>query len=182
MKRLYFVRHGLSEANAEGIISGQLETPLTDIGRHQAKQVAKQIKDNDYEIDLIVSSPMSRARQTAFIIADIIAYPLNRIVLEPLLMERNYGQLQGTSLDEFYARFTYQDVDKIPDAETIEALQQRAEMALGSIKKFGELAILVVSHGAFGRSFRRAVNGQPHTLEYVGPLDRMNNAEIIELI
>lgn len=182
MKKLYFVRHGLSQDNTERIISGQSETPLTEKGRAQAEQVGQTLKDGDYQIDKIVSSPMSRARQTAFIVADIIAYPLNKIVLEPLLMERNYGQLQGTSLDEFYSRFTYQDIDKVPDAESVEALQQRAEMALGSIRKLGGSAILVVSHGAFGRSFRRAVNGQPHTLEYVGPLDRMDNAEIIELI
>src|SRR5690606_2527197 len=67
MKKLYFIRHGLSVMNRQGVFSGSIDTPLTDEGRKQAKRAGKLARD--FGIDYIVSSPLARALETAQIIA-----------------------------------------------------------------------------------------------------------------
>ena len=68
MKKLYFIRHGLSEGNVQEIWSGSTDTPLHTEGRAQAKAAGQKAKK--LKIDLVVSSPMSRAKETAEIICD----------------------------------------------------------------------------------------------------------------
>src|SRR5580765_3395811 len=91
MKHLYFVRHGLSENNKLSIFSGQTESPLADEGREQARQAGQQAKD--LHIDHIISSPLSRAHETAQIIAREIGYPEDKIEVSSLLVERHFGVL-----------------------------------------------------------------------------------------
>jgi broad specificity phosphatase PhoE len=64
---LYFVRHGESEANAGGRFAGQTDSPLTALGRDQAEAVARAL--SGLRFDRVVSSDLSRARDTAVAIA-----------------------------------------------------------------------------------------------------------------
>ena len=63
---IYFVRHGETDYNLEGIVQGQLDIPLNKKGIHQANEIKNKLKDLD--IDIIFSSPLLRAKQTAEII------------------------------------------------------------------------------------------------------------------
>ena len=67
--RLYVVRHGQSESNMQGKWGGHYNTPLTSKGSEQAKQLADELANINFEI--IVSSSLIRARQTAEIITNI---------------------------------------------------------------------------------------------------------------
>src|SRR6059058_1306401 len=95
MKHLYFVRHGLSVMNKKGVFSGRTETPLDPEGIKQAEAAGREAKE--LNIDLIVSSPMERCRETATIIAQQIGYPVADILFEDLFMERAFGVLEGTA-------------------------------------------------------------------------------------
>lgn len=95
MKRLYFIRHGQSVLNLEETYAGQLDTPLTDYGREQAKIAG--METALIGIDIIISSPLSRAYETAQIVAREIGYPEHDIITYDLLKERSLGSLQGKS-------------------------------------------------------------------------------------
>lgn len=170
MKRLYFIRHGQSEMNVLGLFAGRIETPLTEEGRRQATKAGKKAKD--LGIDFIVSSPLSRAHDTARLVAKEIGYPEDKIALSELLLERNYGSMEGRP---------YSDNARNNDfsgSESKKELLARARQALTMLEEIEADTILVVSHGSFGRALRH------HVLEdfpFTHP-HRIPNAEILELI
>jgi broad specificity phosphatase PhoE len=181
MKKLFFVRHGLTHMNVNGTFSGQTETSLTDEGIEQAKNTGKVIKEKLPKIDLIICSPFERTRDTAKLIANEIGYPLDKIQTHELFIERNFGILEGTRGNDFFENNEYKDIDNIENAEKIEDLDKRAKEALEHVKKIDQDNILVVGHGSFGRAIRRVVSDLPHTHEYE-VYTPIGNAEIIELI
>ncbi len=184
MKRLYFVRHGLTDANVKRIWSGHFDTLLVDEGRLQAAHAGQQLLDQHISIDLIITSPLLRTQETARIIAEAINYPVEQILTEQLLIERTFGVLEGKLSDDFFQTNTYPDVDSVKGAETIENLQSRAQLLLEAMKKRPEDTILLVGHGAFGRAIRRSAQGRPHTEEYADGWENnyIKNAEIIRLL
>ncbi len=166
MKKLYFVRHGLTEMNVRSIYSGHTETSLTKEGIKQAKKAAKHAKN--LNIDYIVSSPSSRAIETAKIIAKEIGYPLNDIHTNSLFMERNFGSLEGKPWNPDI------DIDGIADVESIDSLLARAKLAVGFLKTLPAKNLLVVSHGQIGRAMRHHLL-EDYPFDYV---NRLQNAEI----
>src|SRR5262245_52434337 len=92
--KLYFIRHGETQDNIDNILTGQRDIPLTQHGRAQAKAATAEIKP--LGITLIVTSDLSRAVDTARIIASGIGYPEERIVATPDLREVELGSLTGT--------------------------------------------------------------------------------------
>ncbi len=168
MKHIYFVRHGLSVMNEKGIFSGRSETILSPKGIIQAEQVGRQLKN--YQIDYIIASPSQRTKQTAKIISKQINFKINKIVYNELLLERDYGLLEGKP---YIAGL--KDYDGI---ETIEDLITRASKAWLILKTIPADNILVISHGAIGRALRHVIN--PKIPFYNST--KLNNAEIIQLI
>ncbi len=182
MKKLFFVRHGETDTNVAGQFSGQIETSLTNAGKQQALLTGQKIKSDIPRIDYIICSPLGRAYETAKIIANEIGYPLKDIKRNSLFMERAFGVIDGTPATKFLSDPNkYKEIDDVEGAETVEQLQQRAAKALEYVQAIDHDNILIVSHGAFGRAFRRVVNKLPHTDEY-NKLLMIGNAEILELV
>src|SRR5687767_8838903 len=98
--RIYIMRLGQSADNARRLVSGSGQTPLSELGRHQVRLAAENAKH--LGIDLIVSSPMQRSVDSAYIVADVLEYPRSSILIIDELRERNQGELEGKSyaLDE----------------------------------------------------------------------------------
>lgn len=90
--RLLLVRHGETAWNADGRIQGHLDIALNEIGRAQAGRLAAKLRDEGERIDLIYSSDLARARQTAQAVADATGVPLRAT---PGLRERCFGVFQG---------------------------------------------------------------------------------------
>jgi broad specificity phosphatase PhoE len=90
----YFLRHGETEANASGIISGSLDVELTALGSEQAQAAARALAGEP--ITAIYSSPLRRARETAEPIAQALRLPVR---LVPELIERSRGELEGKPRD-----------------------------------------------------------------------------------
>lgn len=180
MKHLYLVRHGQSVLNASGHSAGHIDTPLTLEGRKQAIEAGKKARAEGLVFDLIVASPLSRAHDTAKLIAKQLGYPANKIVLHDLLKERNFGELDGQpykhDIKEWLANPFL--IDDLSGVEKIEALHKRAEEALAYLKALDADTILVVSHGAIGRSIQRVVDNK--TIH--GYVEALNNAVIHKLI
>ncbi len=171
MKHLYFVRHGLSEANKAGLRAGKhTETPLAPEGREQARQAGEQAKK--LNIDLIISSPQSRAHDTAKIIAEIIGYPVDRIELNSLFVERDLGVLEGKPWHPDL------NIDGFADVETTDTLIERMHLAHEFLRAIPHDNVLIVSHGAIGRGLRHVF----HPEIPFAPSPSFKNAEIIKLV
>lgn len=181
MRALYFVRHGESEDNSNYTWS-RPDTPLTDKGRDQAREAAKKILDQGLTFDLIVVSPLPRAKETAQIIIEAINHPVHTVEYNDLLVERNWGKLAGQTDKNFYEKRTIKDIDYVEGAEKLVAVQERASKIFDHLRSRPEATILIVGHGSFGRALRRVVNGEPHTHEYHPDLVRFKNAEIARLV
>lgn len=175
MKKLYFVRHGLTEMNVSGHFSGVTETKLTDEGRKQAIAAGKAAKK--LGIDLIISSPQIRAHDTAKIIAKEIGYSADKIKLNSLLVERDFGSLEGQTWDPDL------DVDGIADVETVDSLLIRAALFLRYLETVQEDTILIAAHGSIGRAIRHHLNPEmPFVKRSAESGHKIPNAEIVRWI
>lgn len=94
--RILAIRHGETAWNVGGRIQGHLDIPLNDTGRAQARRLARALAGRD-AIDLIVSSDLARAFETARTVADATGAPL---VANAALRERCFGDFQGQTFAE----------------------------------------------------------------------------------
>ncbi len=149
MKHIYFARHGLSVLNKAGLMAGHTNTPLTDEGREQAKSAGHAAKD--LGIDYIVSSPLSRAHETAEIIAKEIGYPVDKIHVSSLFIERNYGPYEQHPWSPDL------NLDGFADVESRDEILERAKLAIEFLQTIDAKNILVVAHGSLGRALRHHI-------------------------
>jgi broad specificity phosphatase PhoE len=160
------------------------DTPLTAHGKKQASAAGQLLKKQDLQFDLIVSSPLRRAHETALIIAEELNYPSKEIQLLDLLTELDFGDLIGTTgLSIFEKPFSRLGLENEPSTENMIELHQRAERALKSLHATGANSVLVVSHGTFGRALRRVINNEPAEHEFdPGKKWRLDNGEVARFI
>ena len=145
----YLVRHGESEANAAHRFAGRSDSPLTERGRKQAEAVAETLAKVHF--DRIVSSPLSRCRDTALVIARRHQLPVD---LEPGLMEIDVGDKTGVLFDEVRGLPEWKDDDFIawPRGETLQQVLARAHNAITRIaRENAGQQVLVVGHGGVTR-------------------------------
>lgn len=90
MLHLYLIRHGQTAWNIEGRAQGHTDIELDESGRAQAQQLAARFQDR--VLDLVISSDLRRAHETAHALATTAQAP---IVLKPDLRERSFGDWEG---------------------------------------------------------------------------------------
>lgn len=158
MLKIYLARHGQNEDNANGILNGHRDLPLTEIGEAQATEVAYKIKEADLVFDFVFCSPLQRAKRTAEIISEVNELPVPEI--NDLLIERDFGVMTGieqSRVEELCAP----DIIKTetinyflsPEgAESFPDLLHRAGKLLDDlIARYSDGSILLVTHGDFGK-------------------------------
>jgi broad specificity phosphatase PhoE len=151
---LYFIRHGQSESNREGIIQGRLPSRLTEEGRIQARAAGAWFAGKG--LDLVLTSPLARASETAQIISAEVGAAL---LTAQELTEIDTGIFSGltfTQAEERYPRewreFQGQSWEAVPEAERIPELLHRAELTwsrLAALALQGKGRVLCVTHGGF---------------------------------
>ena len=100
-KNFYVFRHGQTENNANNIWQGaQLNPPLNEVGKAQAQELGKKLAPLGLEI--IYSSNLKRAIQTTLIANEKLELPT---VLDAEFREVNFGEAEGLTYDEVFARF-----------------------------------------------------------------------------
>ena len=143
MTRFFLVRHGETEWNRLRKIQGISDIPLNDTGRSQAAALGDIL--SKHRFDLIVSSPLSRALETAQIVARKLGMPAPLAIQD--LVERNYGEAEGSSgleLDTLYPPGT-----EIPGREDRADVTKRVVRTLHDLAiRHPEADILAVAHGA----------------------------------
>ena len=143
------LRHGESVGNLEGRVQGQSEYPLTETGRKQSQALAQRWVAEGQTFDRIISSPQSRCRETAEIIAGFLGV---NVEFDLVWMERNYGSVSGMSGHEALSaeqRPLY-STPYMPvggNGESMWELYLRAGQAVLSLVRLPAGSYLVVSHG-----------------------------------
>ncbi len=105
MSRIYLIRHGQTDWNAEQRLQGQLDIPLNETGRGQAGrngQVLGELVTNPQDFDFI-ASPLGRARETMEIIRLDMGLPAAGYRTDDVLKEIHFGDWQGSTWDELHA-------------------------------------------------------------------------------
>jgi len=165
MMKWVFLRHGQSEANAQGWLSGHVDTPLTTRGEEQARE-AKQ-RCLVWNFDRVFCSDLLRAHRTAEL---AIAGRDLELVVTPRLRERHMGDWACERLAELRAAGKTDVLvgwdGQPPNGESLSQLAARVLPYLSEIELEGSTT-LVVAHGALIRMVLGLVDG----LEYadIGP-------------
>lgn len=152
---LGLLRHGQTDWNIDLRLQGSTDIPLNETGKEQARQASLALNPEDW--DLIIASPLSRARDTAEIIAQELSMT---VVIVPELIERSFGAAEG--LDHASWRKLYESHVPIEGLESLEDLRLRTHLLLDLIaNEYSGQRVLAVSHGAFIRKVLTIVtNGE----------------------
>jgi len=181
---LTFLRHGESVGNATGYHQGQSEFPLTTKGRLQARALAELWASEGKKFDHIISSPQSRARETAEIITQKLEHNLE---LDEVWMERDNGVYSGLHQDEAKEKYPFAEFVSIYDpigkiGETNWELYLRGGLAIQSILHRPPGRYLVVSHGGILNMTLCAILGITPQANFQGPRFRFQNTAFATLI
>ncbi len=141
---ILLIRHGQTASNRDGLLVGRIDPPLTELGDAQAERLGERLQGSNPSF--ILSSPLSRARQTA----DAIAASTGLTVeIEERLIEMNYGEWDGMPIADVPIDVWRQwrsDPDfKPPGGESLHDVSSRVGSLMGELLLSDDLAI-VVSH------------------------------------
>lgn len=154
--KIYIVRHGETDSNKAGKLMGQrIDESLNAEGLKQARKLAEDLALDKF--DVIFSSPLKRAVETAKIISDKMRVP---VVHRKNLMERDFGNLSGRSWDEmlkgvgpeitdFRSKDFEQSYNYRPyGGESVEDVKKRFLEFIEELKKdYSDKKVLIVAHG-----------------------------------
>jgi probable phosphomutase (TIGR03848 family) len=142
------IRHGRSEANAEGVLAGRSDTPLDPTGCEQADALAGRLAE--VPLDVLITSPQLRARQTA----ERAAAGRAEAVVDEHFAECDYGDWSGAVLSELASEPTWEIVQwlpsaaEFPDGETMAQMAHRASHGIRRlVTQHPDGFVWIVSHG-----------------------------------
>ncbi|CAM2898827.1 histidine phosphatase family protein [Shewanella algae] len=168
-KEIFILRHGQTEFNAAGKLQGHCNSPLTELGRAQAKaygvalqQQLRQSAGNPEQEFQLVSSPLGRAMETAALVAEVLCRDPGAIIAEPRVIECGLGEWEQTRVADIHAArpelagrndWYLQG----PGAETLPQVQQR--LAHWLTDPATPERVILVSHGLTGIVLRALLLG-----------------------
>lgn len=172
--KIYIVRHGQTDHNKNNLRQGNIDTTLNEEGKKQALLLREEFINK--KIDVVMSSPLKRAYETATLIM-----PNHNIVIDNRLSERSLGIYEGTlsssSSFEQYGHFHLNSDEN--GVERIKDLYSRIDSLFNELKdKYHDKTIMLVTHGAVYNVIYYYIHGIPEdgilTFQY------LKNGEYIE--
>jgi broad specificity phosphatase PhoE len=171
---LFTVRHGLTELNRDKRVGGRYDAPLIEEGRRQAREARGSF--DGIPFDVVISSPLSRALETAEIIAGVRR---EDIMVEDGCTERSFGDMEGLTPAQVrerlpqvrYVRIGHVDYSlNPPGGETFDQLQARARRFLERTLEFHSgKKILLFGHENFLQQLHGVIYG-------LGPMGSLEHA------
>ncbi len=160
---LLLVRHGETDWNRDGRWQGHSDTHLNDVGREQAARLAAELDG----VDVVYSSDLARARETAEIVAARLDLPVQ---LDARLRERSFGAWEGKTGPEIESEFVAAHAEwraggpGADDAEPFAEFAARVESFLADVlERHPDETVLIVAHGGSIRVIHARAKG----LDYV---------------
>ena len=151
--RLCLIRHGETSWNAEKRLQGHTDIPLNSRGALQARQMAQALKDINLTFDVLYTSDLKRAADTANAVVELFGVDAQ---VDSTLRERHFGALQGISISEapllrpdIWQAHIARDLEhELAGGESIQQFALRVQSALDKIQvRHAGKTILIVSHG-----------------------------------
>lgn len=175
--KIYYVRHGQTDLNlAKKMQGGGTEKELNETGVSQAYNTKKEFENVKY--DLVICSPMKRAKQTAEIINEGRDIP---IITDERIRERKLGDYEGRDVTEEMENniWDYKLNYNIPNGENLHDFEKRIDEFFDDIKeKYHDKSVLIVAHGGIAKVIKAHLYGMPES-QNLAEIS-MNNCEIIE--
>lgn len=173
--KLYVIRHGETENNVLRLVQGRNDSPLTENGIKKAELLKKEIDGK--KIDVVISSPLKRAVDTAkILIGDKL--PIN---IDSRLIERSWGLCEKASIDEvdrvkcwnYYLNTNQNGIE-----EVLEVVDRIGDFIDDLKRRYKDENILIVTHSAISRCIYYYFNDIPSD----GDMSKMHiaNLEIME--
>jgi probable phosphoglycerate mutase len=163
--RLLAIRHGETAWNVGARIQGHIDIPLNDHGRQQAQRLGRALAEGDRP-DVLYSSDLSRARETAQAVAEACGLPLH---VDPRLRERCFGAFEGQTIDEVRERdpaladrWRRREPDFVPpgNGESLTVFFERCRtVVLGLAAAHPGQTVAFVAHGGVLDCLYRAATG-----------------------
>jgi broad specificity phosphatase PhoE len=177
---IYFVRHGQTDWNLEKKLQGLVDIPLNETGKQHARDVRDELVRGGVAFDVVLASPLKRARQTADIINEAYSLPITTV---DGLKERDFGEFEGrikTLHKEWYEDFWNYNKDlHYERAENVQDFVQRVSKQIVKIKdKYAGKNVLIVAHGGVGLGFSAYFSGVPKNGKLLGLL--ISNGETMK--
>ncbi len=142
---LSIVRHGQTYYNASGLVQGRIDIPLNELGKSQAKELGIKLRNQNEHYDIIMASSLSRAYESATIIAHELGYQ-EEVLINSDFVERDFHHLDGTPVETampLVRSKNYQFESYETDQELIERIYQAV---LKLEKKYKDVSVLLVAH------------------------------------
>jgi len=144
--KIYLLRHGETNWSKDGRLQGHINIPMNEKGIRQVNAAGELLSQTGEIIDLIITSPLIRARKSAEIIADKIGYNKEDIVIEYGFIERNFGLEEGLTSEERKMKFPD---GRNPDIESVRDLCERAGNTIAKyINEYPDKTILLAAHSS----------------------------------
>lgn len=146
MPQIWLIRHGQTHANAAGVLQGHLQTELNAVGHQQAQRIAGRLRLMMPGVDVLVTSDLRRAEQTAAPIAKALGLAPIR---DAAWRERGFGTLEGQSIGEVEIWRAAAGSVEPPGGETAAAFEDRvADVLVATAGRAGDGGVVaVVTHG-----------------------------------
>lgn len=151
------LRHGRTALNADGRLRGRLDPPLDDIGLEEARAAAGRLAR--MRVVRIVSSPLTRARQTARLVAEVTGV---QVECDERLADRDYREFAGAAVDDLLRDFGM--LDAVPGIEARTSVAARAQSALDEYGRVEDGTVVLVSHDAVIGILLEELSVDPHRL------------------
>ena len=173
--KITFVRHGETDLNYPvRRMQGVSDYDLNINGIKQAEDIKNKLAEEDF--DIIISSPLKRAKRTAEIINELKKID---IIFDDRIIERNYGQLEGQLFKKEYCNLDY-DFESI-GGESINIYKARLKDFIFEIKKkYYNKKVLVVAHNGVISVISCILEGEPEDKNFENR--GIKNGEIKEFI
>ncbi len=152
----WFLRHGETDWNAQGLSQGTTDIPLNKVGVEQARRAALTFAAG-IEVTTIVASPLVRARVTAEATASALKLPFS---IDEGLREVEFGEQEGLPMGDWYDSW----IEGSYTPKGAESFAQLYERAVAAVNRATALPgpVLVVAHGALFRALRLAFGHKPN--------------------
>lgn len=169
--KLYIVRHGETSWNVKKLLQGKTGISLNENGIKQVKKLARKLPKN--KIDICICSPLKRTLETANIL-------YSNIIKDDLLIERDYGDFEGKSIDYDFISLLWDYKVNYHDhnVESIKECLERADKFLKKIKKYKGKNILIVSHVSFIKALHYNLIGYNENTDFLS--FNSSNSELYE--
>lgn len=161
--KLLLTRHGQTDWNVMGKVQGITDIELNETVIKQAEETREKLLNEN--IDVIISSPLKRAKKTAEIIGSERNIP---IIIDEAIIERRYGKFEGKINKELdiYEMWNYKLNKQYEGVESVGEEFNRIEKFLNKIKEeYKDKTVLIVTHGGVAVPIRAKLEGIPDGIE-----------------